>query len=168
MPHESDDFVGAIDQFWRRFCRHAGLGEDHPFQAWAFGDAPGLADELAALVIDGPKRATAGLVADYEADGDPLPVAGDHSVILDGAGRPVAVIRATEVRVVPFAEVDEAFAFDEGEGDRTLAWWREAHWQFFARQCAARGEVMDERQPVVLERFELVYAVRDADGEGES
>ena len=87
---------------------------------------------------------------------------GDHSVILDGAGRPVAVIRATEVRVLPFAEVDEAFAYDEGEGDRTLAWWREAHWAFFSRQCAARGEVMDEGQPVVLERFELLYTERGA------
>ncbi len=134
---------------------------DHPFQAWAFGDGPEMADELSALVIDGPKRATAGLVADYEADGDPLPQAGDHSVILDGAGRPVAVIRATEVRIVPFGEVDEAFAFDEGEGDRTLAWWREAHWTFFSRQCAGRGETMDEHQPVVLERFELVYTDRD-------
>jgi len=125
-----------------------------------------MADELAAMVIEGPKRATAGLVADYKADGDPLPQAGDYSVILDGAGRPVAVIRATEVYIVPFAEVDEAFAFDEGEGDRTLAWWREVHWTFFSRQCAGRGETMDEHQPVVLERFELVYTERDRGREG--
>ena len=94
-----------VHAFWRRFCLHAGLADDHPYQAWAFGDSPEMADELAELVIDGPKRATAGLVVEYEADGDPVPQAGDHSVILDGAGRPVAVIRATEVRVVPFAEV---------------------------------------------------------------
>lgn len=154
--------VDRTTVFWSGFCRSAGLSEDHPFQAWAFGDGPEMADALAVLVIGGPKRATAGLVADYEADGDPLPKAGDYSVILDGAGRPVAVIRATEVRIVPFADVDEAFAFDEGEGDRTLAWWRDAHWEFFTRQCAARGEVMDEAQPVVLERFELVYTDRDA------
>ena len=150
----------AVHAFWRRYCLSAGLADNHPLQAWAFGDGPEMADELAALVIDGPKRATAGLVAEYESDGDPLPRAGDYSVILDGAARPVAVIRAIEVRVLPFAEVDEAFAYDEGEGDRTLAWWREAHWQFFSRQCERRGEVMDERQPVVLERFELVYAER--------
>ena len=160
--------TGPVDAFWHQFCDLADLARNHPFQAWAFGDGPGMADELAALVIDGSKRATAGLVAEYEAAGDPLPEAGEYSVILDGVGRPVAVIRATEVRVVPFAEVDEAFAYDEGEGDRTLAWWREAHWQFFSRRCEARGEVMDERQPVVLERFELVYAVRDAGGEGGS
>ena len=157
----------AVHAFWRRFCLAEGMADDPPFQAWSFGDSPKMADELAALVIDGPKRATAGLVADYQADGDPLPRAGDYSVILDGGGRPVAVIRATEVRVLPFADVDESFAYDEGEGDRTLAWWRETHWQFFSRQCEGRGEVMDERQPVVLERFELVYAVRGAGGEGE-
>ena len=151
----------AVHAFWRRFCLSAGVAENHPFQAWAFGDGSDMADDLAALVIDGPKRATAGLVAESEADGDPLPKVGDYSVVLDGSGQPVAVIRTTELRVVPFAEVDEAFALDEGEGDRTLAWWRDVHWQYFSRQCAARGETMDEHQPVVLERFELVYTDRD-------
>ena len=147
--------------YWHRFCRSAGLYEDHPFQAWSFGDSPELADELAALVIGGPKRATAGLLADYEIHGEPMPEEGGYSVILDGTGRPVAVIRTTEVRVMRFDAVDEAFAFDEGEGDRTLAWWRGAHWQYFTRQCAARGETMDGTQPVVLERFELVYTGSD-------
>jgi len=40
---------------------------------FAFGDSPEMADELAHLVLDGPKRATAGLVLEFERDGEPLP-----------------------------------------------------------------------------------------------
>jgi uncharacterized protein YhfF len=32
-----------------------------------------------------------------------------------------------------FSEIDEAFAFDEGEGDRTLTYWRTAHQSYFER-----------------------------------
>lgn len=158
----------SVREFWRRYCDSVGLPPNHPFEAWAFEKGGEMADELAALVIDGPKRATAGLVVDYMSDWNALPESGDYSVILDGAGRPVAVIRTTDVQVRPFGEVDEAFAYDEGEGDRTLAWWRRVHWDYFSRQCKARGEVMDESQPVVLERFELVYTDRDRGREGKA
>ena len=64
-----------------RFTRACfeGLGRPAPAvmpPAESFGDSPELADELLGLVINGPKRATAGAVADYEAAGDPIPTVG--------------------------------------------------------------------------------------------
>ena len=44
---------------------------------------------------------------DYEAVGESLPEAGDLSIVLDGAGHPRALIATTDVRIVPFDEVDE-------------------------------------------------------------
>ena len=82
-----------------------------------------------------------------------MPAPGDLSVIIDGEGSPVCVIRTTEVQTRPFGDVDEQFAWDEGEGDRTLQWWREAHIGFFERQ----GITIDDGTPVVLERFELLW-----------
>ncbi len=55
-------------------------------------------------------------------------------VVLNGSGRPVAVIETTELVMRRFDEVDDLFAFDEGEGDRTLAYWRRAHRKYFERQ----------------------------------
>lgn len=138
-----------VEDFWVEF--EAATGISGPYEAWGFGGPsfPDMATELALLVRDGPKRATAGL-AD---DSDPVSNVGDLSVILDGAGSPVCVIRTTEVRIRRFAEVDEAFAWDEGEGDRTLQWWREAHKGFFERL----GETMDDDTLMVLERFELLW-----------
>ena len=39
-------------------------------------------------------------------------------VALDGAGRPRAVLQTLELTQHRYDQVDEAFAFDEGEGDR--------------------------------------------------
>ena len=88
----------------------------HPKIEW-FGDTPKLAHELGDLVRRGVKRASAGLLAAWQADGDPLPQVGDIEIIIDWSGEPMAVVEVTEVRVLPFDQVDDAFAGDEGEGD---------------------------------------------------
>ena len=127
-----------------------------------FGDSPALVAELGELVRRGIKRASAGLVASWEAEGDPLPRAGDVSVVIDWSGAPLAVIEITDVTIQPFHRVDEAFARDEGEGDSTLAWWRAAHIRYFSRECARRGQAFSETMPVVCWRFRLLHAMSGA------
>lgn len=141
-----------VGDFWADFVESTGI--DGEYEAWAFAEAtPDLATELALLVRDGPKRATAGLLADIDPASSPMPKVGDLNVILDGCGAPVCVIRTTQVEIRTFGDVDEAFAWDEGEGDRTLAWWRQAHIWYFSEQ----GTHIDEDTPMILERFELLY-----------
>lgn len=135
-----------------------GLAPEAPIEAFHFGDSPALADELAELVVSGPKRATVGWVADAERDDEALPEVGDHFIILDGAGRPRCTIRTTETRRGPLLSVDAAFAWDEGEGDRSLAFWLEAHRAFFARRAEETGLPFDEAESELLfERFEVVH-----------
>ena len=69
----------------------------------------------------GARRDTASSLWDYEAEGEPLPTAGDLSILLDGRGEPRAVLRTTDVHVAPFGEVGAGHARAEGEGDRSLA-----------------------------------------------
>jgi hypothetical protein len=147
------DRSAEVDAFWRAFAGPAGV--DAPYDAWAFGgdDTPELATELGLLVRDGPKRATTALLADHERDGEPLPAVGGYSVILDGSGEPLCIVRTTAVDTKPFGEVDEEFAWVEGEGDRSLSYWREAHIRFFANE----GTPISDDDLVVLERFELVW-----------
>lgn len=124
-----------------------------PYTAEAFAEElPDVATQLALLVRDGTKRATASVLADWEEEESP-PIPGAHSVVLDGGGNAVCIIRTTSVETRPFGAVDEAFAFDEGEGDRTLAWWRQAHISYFA----AIGTTVTDDTIMVLERFELVW-----------
>ena len=85
-----------------------------------FGDGPELADELLALILAGKKTATCWSAA----EGEKGTRAGKQWVVLDGAGRPRAVLETVELARRRFDEVDAAFAFEEGEDDRTLASWR--------------------------------------------
>lgn len=142
----------AVEAFWRSFAEATGI--DEPYTAWGFGNDPAMADDLGRLVRDGPKRATTSLLSWYEGeDAEPMPVVGALSLILDGCDQPLCVIRTTGVEVRAFGLVDEAFAWVEGEGDRSLAHWRAAHVDFFASE----GRPVAEDTPVVLETFELLW-----------
>jgi uncharacterized protein YhfF len=118
---------------------------------WAFGDSPALADELLALVLAGKKTATCGALWQYEAEGMPVPKPGERSIVLDGTKRPRCVIETSEVDIKRFDAVDAQFAHDEGEGDRSYAYWRSAHEDYFRRQGPFSSDML-----VVCERFSLV------------
>lgn len=156
---DSMDASDALQAFWND-CRAAvtGLPESVP-EAWAFGATEDQADELLDLVVAGTKTATASSLWDYEADEEPLPAEGSYSIVLDGRGVPRAVIQTTSIRIVPFDEVTAAHAHAEGEGDRSLTWWREAHERFW-RTYSTSPRGFDAHMPVVCEDFRLVYVPR--------
>jgi uncharacterized protein YhfF len=117
---------------------------------FAFGDSPELADELLALVLSGRKTATCGALRDYGGD-EPVPEVGRRDVVLDGVGRRVAVIETVEAIQRRFDEVDAAFARDEGEGDLSYDYWRQAHEAYFARNGGFSPDMI-----LVCERFRVV------------
>src|SRR5687768_4459230 len=84
-------------------------------RSFAFGDGPALADELLDLVMKGVKTATCSTE-----DEPNTPTPGERWIVLDGSGAPRCVIETTEVAYRRFGEVDETFAYEEGEGDRSL------------------------------------------------
>lgn len=158
----------AIEAFWVLARRHAHLEtvpgyfgpsahESLPPPAWAFGATPEQADELLALVLDGVKTATASALWDYEAEDEQLPEVGALGIAVDSHGVPRALLETTAVEVRPFDEVGAEHAWLEGEGDRSLEFWRSVHQQFFTAHAAhARGFSPD--MPIALERFVVRYA----------
>lgn len=107
---------------------------------------------LNGLVLAGEKRATAGLVAEYEQEGEVLEHVGERLVLLDDDGAAVGVVEVTAVEVTTFGEVPWEFAQAEGEGHRDLEHWREGHRRFWAGEGM---EVLDDT-PVVMIRLALV------------
>ena len=67
------------------------------------------------------------------------------------------MLRTTKVSVVPFKDVDERHAWLEGEGDRSLAYWRKVHMEVFGEEFVEADLAFDEDEFVVLEEFEVVY-----------
>ena len=147
----------VVERFWREFCAGVRLPADTPYQSWYFGDTPALAHELVELVLHGPKRGTAGLAAVNDELPLSKPERDGYSVVTEFDGTPRAVIRTTGVDRRAFRDVDAAFAWDEGEGDRTLADWKEGHRRFFCRELSGAGRTFDEGMLVDLERFELLH-----------
>ncbi len=149
----------VVEAFWQRLLAHGSVAPSTalPAAVEPFGDSVELADELIVLVTDGPKRATAGALADYEALGDPLPVVGDLWIATDGAGAPRALLRTSEVRIGPLSSVDDAFAWDEGEGDRTRRGWLDDHQRFFRRFLPTIGVEFTPDMPTVFKRFDVLY-----------
>ena len=144
--------------FWTAF---AATRESDPtprfLEAFHFDDNEPSANELAELVVQGRKRATAALLWSHEVEGKPLPKPGDLSIVTDFSGTPRCVIETVRVDIVPFDQVTEEFAAVEGEGDGSLAYWRAAHERFFARECKRIGREPATDMPVTCELFKEVF-----------
>jgi uncharacterized protein YhfF len=136
-------------------------GDDPPSEQ--FGDSTALVNELLDLVLHGPKRATAGSVAEFLHKGEPLPRIGGHWIAHDGAGVPRAVLRSVDLRLGPLDSVDASFAWDEGEGDRTRESWLREHRRYFQRVLPRIGAEYHDGIEVVFERFRVVWPPDYAD-----
>ena len=148
----------SVQPFWHKF--QASIAYDASplfYETFHFDDSERVASALAALVVSGQKRATAGLLWTNEVTGKPLPKPGVLSVVTDWDGAPLCVIETTHVEIVPFDGVSETFVAIEGEGDKSLRYWRDAHWRFFSRECQRIGREPGLDMPVVCEQFRVVY-----------
>lgn len=144
--------------FWKEFCLVSELDVSTPYQVWYFGNSSQQARELAELVIAGVKTATASLLETNKLEPEKAPIDDGYSVVTTFEGEPMCVIQTTEIHHLAFNDVDAAFAYDEGEGSRTLADWRDGHWAYFARESAELGFHFDENSIVCCERFRLLFS----------
>jgi len=151
--------MGKIQAFWRAYLDSLSpdIAAPDSYEVWSFGMGAEQADALGQLVIEGTKTATCGLLWEYEAEGEPLPQPGDHSLITGGNGDPLGIIETTEVEIKAYDEVDARFAYEEGEGNRSLAYWRQVHWEVFSQVCRVIGREPSQTMPLVCERFRLVF-----------
>ncbi|MGB5014790.1 MAG: ASCH domain-containing protein [Pyrinomonadaceae bacterium] len=145
-------------EFWTRFRgEFPGVEGGERYQVWYFGNTPEMALDLAGLVLRGNKTATASLAIVNEIKPDEAPIENGYSVVTDFHGEPICVIQTTEIRHLPFIEVDATFAFDEGEGDGSLVYWRNVHRTYFEREAAELGIEFTDRSVVCCERFRLLF-----------
>jgi uncharacterized protein YhfF len=150
-----------IESFWKEYLDSMPKGTKTPEiypEVWHFCDNETDANELVNLVREGVKRATCSLVWAYEAEGENIPQPGLISIITDWDGNPHCVIETTDVQVTPFKDVDSVLARDEGEGDKSLDYWRKVHWDAFSRECSALGRTPTDTMLVVCQRFRVLFS----------
>ena len=143
-------------EMWNKYKQiNPSIGDE--IDAWAFGVE---ADLLADLVLKGEKTATASAYDLYALEDEPLPQEGTFDVILDSQDQAVCIVEITKVSVQPFQQVSADHAFKEGEGDKSLAYWRQVHEEFFTEQLEEAGLTFTPDSKVVLEEFRKVYPLQ--------
>ncbi len=147
----------ATEAMWAEFTQdNTGIGD---YAVVAFGNSPQMATELARLVMEGTKRAT--VCSLDEAVSSPVPPALEGYVVLvDGTGRSSCIWQTIELRQGPLGSVDDAFAWDEGEGTRQRDEWLSGHIAYFGRET---GSPVDLAFEVLFERFRIVWPQHLAD-----
>lgn len=145
-------------EMWNLFAEPEHL-EKVPWTADSFGASPEEADELAALVLEGKKTATCSAYELYAYTNETMYAVGDYTVVTDSTGEAVCIIRTEKLSVVPFGEVSAAFAYKEGEGDRTLEYWRRVHRVFFEKEFRGTPLTLTDTTPLLCEEFQMVFCL---------
>ena len=153
-------YNSEIKNYWSEYLDS--LPEDERssniiFSAEQWGDNNELAEELSQLIVSGIKTATCSSLWEYEFEGSKIPEEGIKTIVLNGKNEPVCIIETVNVQIIPFENVDEDFAFQEGEGDRTLEHWRKAHWNFFTRTLNKIKKQPALDMQLVCEKFKVIY-----------
>ncbi|WBB78235.1 ASCH domain-containing protein [Micromonospora sp. WMMD882] len=118
----------------------------------ALGTPGEMRANLNTLVLNGVKKATAGLLSEYAAEGEELEHVGERLALVDDHDALLGLVEVTDVEVVRFADVSWEFARSEGEGDHDLDEWRSGHLRFWASE----GSAVDDDTEIVCIRFRLV------------
>lgn len=143
----------TAEEMWSIFSKENNL-ENEEYEAWAYGDSP---DKLAELTLNGIKTATCSAYYWYDAEGEELPKVGEYSVILNSKEEAVCVTETTRIYVERFKDISEEHAYKEGEGDRSLEYWRKVHTDFFTKELGEVGVSFSEEMQLVCEEFKVVY-----------
>ena len=120
---------------------------------------PGTSREaLVNLVLHGNKRATAGLLSEYETEGEAVEHVGELLAMVDNDGKQVGTLEVTRAEIVRFADVPDEFALAEAEGDLNASDFRASHLAFWTRV----GETVTDDTLVVTVYFNLLPKITHA------
>lgn len=123
---------------------------------FSFGDTRKESDDLLRLVINGAKTATSSLYESYKQKNIPLPKKGEKSIVADYGGREKCLIKITNVRIKPFGKISESFAKKEGEGDKSLEYWKKTHEKFFEKRLKKYRKKLDKKTLIVCQEFKVI------------
>ncbi len=144
-------------EMWDNYIKINCKDINETYEAWHFCNNEKDANELADLVLNNEKTATASGLCFYEFENEELPKVGGLNIILDWEGNTKCITKTSNVYTAKFNEVTEDHAFKEGEGNKTLSYWREVHRKVFTEELKNYGKTFDENMIIVCEEFEVVW-----------
>ena len=145
-----------IEKFWNRFLSS---NPDYSTKTipprYYFCDNKKDADVCADLDI---KKATATSLWWFQQHNEILPKVSDLAIVTDWKGNPKAIIKTTKIEHVAFNQITAEFAEIEGEGDKSLKYWKEVHQAYYEREMETYNDKFDENMIIVCEHFRGIYS----------
>lgn len=148
----------SVTQLWDEFL------EQHPNNpqkglplSFYFCDNKKDADECADLVVKGIKQATATSLWWFKKNKEALPKIGDQYIITNWDGKAKAVIEVTKIEQTPYNKITPEFAKTEGEGDKSLTYWKKVHKAYYSREMEPYNEKFSEDMIIICEYFKTIY-----------
>ncbi|MEL6482536.1 MAG: ASCH domain-containing protein [Pseudomonadota bacterium] len=152
-----DELTDGTEALWRSFMALPETPVDARFyDVMRVGESAMAADEGAALILSGAKTATSSLAEEFSPDLGPPPI-GSYSIVLDGGGSAVCVVRTEALSIMRFCDADAGLARAYGEWDGTLETWRRECGAYYAERAAALGIDWDESRELVVEHFRVAH-----------
>jgi len=148
----------SVESLWSEFLdkNPDNKGKEVPISFY-FCDNKKDADECANLVVKNIKRATATSLWWFEKNNEPLPKIGDQYIVTDWDGNAKSVIEVIKVKETPYNQITAEFAQTEGEGDKSLSYWKKVHKAYYSREMEPFNEKFDENMIIVCEYFKTIY-----------
>ena len=156
LPNQS--VLNLWECFVRQYPKYRNISIPKHFY---FCDNEQDANTCAELVVKKIKQATAPSVWWYEYHNEPMPKVGDLFIVTDWHGEAKAIIEITALEQVRFKDVGEAFAYAEGEGDKSLAYWRNVHTDYYSREMEKAGVHFNENILISCEYFQTVFITKN-------
>ncbi len=123
-------------------------------EVWHLGKNKKQANKLFKLVLQGKKIATS-----YLYDGN-NPQTNTYNILTNWDKNKQILIQTTSIEVVPFNKVTKQHARNEGEGTKTLRYWRKTHKKFFIEELAEKSQSFSEETLIVCEIFRVVRILK--------
>ena len=146
-----------IELYWNNFITENPLYSNRKYTAWHFCNDKESANNLANLVKEGIKKGTSSLEKSYTFDTEPIPREKDISIIINWDKEPKCIIKTIKINKYKFKDVPEKFALIEGEGDRSINYWKKIHLDFFTKEADGYGFKFNDELVVICEEFRVIY-----------
>ncbi len=118
-------------------------------ETWHFGSDN---DELVKLVLSGDKTATTSLYKEYIDEDEPLPKMGDTGILVFDNEKKACITKDTRVIVTEFKNITADLAYLEGEGDKSIEYYKKVHTDIFKKI----DKDFNDDSLVVFEIFEVI------------
>ncbi|GGG40157.1 RNA-binding protein [Croceivirga lutea] len=148
----------SVETLWKRFLEaNPKYAKQAKPKSGYFGDNEKDANQLAELVQKDIKRATSHSLLGLQFRKEALPKLNDTFIVTNWDGDAKCIVKTTSVKLIPYFGIHAEHARLEGEGDKSLEYWKQVHWDYYNRELKPFNRTPRESMIIVFERFEKIF-----------